>query len=243
MLRACNPISRYVWMEMIGLMHEAEPYGHLVLAGRAMDYSTLSRVIGVDQGVVKGAVKELESLGVFARTNGGVIFSRRMVRDETRRETLQKNGSKGGNPRLKKQEDSEGLDKQAANQGDKPQKPEARDTEANASGGPAADPIKNLFDLGVSILVSSGQSEKQARSLVGKWRKSKSDAEVLAALLDCRNRSISNPIEWMEKRLNGARYVSASGYEYRGDDKAVMREAEKRADWDTYWAVKAAAAA
>jgi hypothetical protein len=33
-------------------------------------------------------------------------------------------------------------------------------------------------------------------------------------------------------------YVSASGYRYRGDDKAVMREAEKRADWGTYWKAK-----
>ena len=74
LLRSCEPVSRYVWMEMIGLMHEAEPYGHLVLAGRAMDYKTLSRVIGVDECDVKGAVKELESRGVFSRTNDGVIF-------------------------------------------------------------------------------------------------------------------------------------------------------------------------
>lgn len=37
------------------------------------------------------------------------------------------------------------------------------------------------------------------------------------------------------------KWVSATGHQYRGDDEAVMREAEKRSDWDTYWKVKATA--
>ena len=125
-VRACSPLARYVWLEMLGLMHEAEPYGHLVDAGRAMDYRTLSRLIGVDPGDVKGAVKELEARGVFSRTDAGVIFSRRMVRDEQRRKTLQNNGRNGGNPSLINQRDSEPLDNQGPNQEVKPQKPDAR---------------------------------------------------------------------------------------------------------------------
>jgi hypothetical protein len=109
----------------------------------------------------------------------------------------------------------------------------------NVTGLPPDDALKDLFDLGVSLLAASGQTEKQARSLLGKWRKSKSDVEVLAAIIDCRARAISNPVEWLEKRFNGASYVSASGYEYRGDERAVMRQAEKRADWNTYYAAKA----
>lgn len=111
---------------------------------------------------------------------------------------------------------------------------------SNETGGEAADPVKDLFDLGVSILMASGTPEKQARSLLGKWRKGKSDAEVLAALLDCRARSISNPVEWLEARFKTAKWVSASGYEYRGSDKDVLREAERRGDNDTYWRVKSA---
>lgn len=103
----------------------------------------------------------------------------------------------------------------------------------------AADPVKELFDLGVAILTSTGTSEKRARSLLGKWRKAKDDdGAVLAALLDCQARRVSEPIEWLEKRFASTRYVSPSGYEYRGTDKQVMREAEKRADWGTYWQAK-----
>lgn len=126
LVRACTPITRYVWMEMIGLMHEAEPHGHLVLGGRSLDYATLARVIAVDVGVVKGAVKELESRGVFSRAGDGVIYSRRMVRDENRRKTAQKNGKSGGNPALKKQELSAVSDKQDDKAQDKTHIPEAR---------------------------------------------------------------------------------------------------------------------
>lgn len=112
LVRSCEPLSRYVWFEMIGLMHEAEPYGHLVQGGRAMDYDGLSRVIAVDVGDVKRAVKELERRGVLSRTTSGVIYSRRMIRDEEKRKTLRENGALGGNPVLKNQPDSLTLDNQ-----------------------------------------------------------------------------------------------------------------------------------
>ena len=75
-----------------------------------------------------------------------------------------------------------------------------------------------------------GHTEKQARSLVGKWRKSKSHAEVLTGLLDCQRLNVSSPVEWLEARFRSAKYVSKSGYEYRGTIEQVIREAERRND-------------
>jgi hypothetical protein len=124
-----------------------------------------------------------------------------------------------------------------------PETPPETDTDTDSSvdkstGGAAADPVKELFDVGVSVLTSAGSTEKQARSLIGKWRKDNSDGEVLTALIDCRTRAIAEPVEWLTKRFSGTEYVSATGYRYRGDDRAVMREAEKRADWSIYWKAK-----
>lgn len=148
LLRACEPMSRYVWMEMIGLMHEAEPYGHLILGGRAMDYETLSRVIGVDVQVVKRAVKELESRGVFSRTDKGVIFSRRMIRDEERAKKARENGGKGGNPSLTKQEVTPALVIQADNLPVKTQKPESIIQKSHSD---SAEDREKLRDLRGSI--------------------------------------------------------------------------------------------
>jgi Helix-turn-helix domain len=112
-----------------------------------------------------------------------------------------------------------------------------KSTVANATGA-GADPVKELFDAGVALLVASGRTDRQARSLIGKWRKSRTDGDVMTGLIECRARAITEPVEWLEKRFNGAKHVSASGYEYRGDQHAILREAERRADWNTYWTVK-----
>jgi uncharacterized protein YdaU (DUF1376 family) len=102
----------------------------------------------------------------------------------------------------------------------------------------ADDPIKAVFDEGVRLLTEAGQTEKQARSLIGKWRKGRKDGDVLQALLDCRAGAISEPVEWLQKRFGGVKYVSASGYEYRGSLRDIIREAERRADWSIFHSAK-----
>lgn len=71
----------------------------------------------------------------------------------------------------------------------------------DGTGGEPPDPVKELFDVGVGVLTASGMSEKQARSFVGKLRKGHGDGDVLAALTDCRTKAITNPVEWLPKRL------------------------------------------
>jgi uncharacterized protein YdaU (DUF1376 family) len=118
------------------------------------------------------------------------------------------------------------------------QSPSSEDKSSGAKAPP--DPRKQLIDLGLSLLMASGKSEKEARSLIGMWRKAKGDGEVLAGLMDCQGQDITNPVEWLQKRFQSGRWVSASGYEYRGSDQDVMRESERRGDMGTYWRVKAA---
>jgi hypothetical protein len=190
-------------MEMIGLMHEAEPYGHLVLAGRAVDHSTLAALIGMDGGEVKRAVKELESRGVFSRTDAGMIYSRRMIREENRREKLANNGRKGGNPKLVNKGQIPREDKQQDNQElnlrDKPQKPEAREPLPNGNGGLPPNLAERLWSDGLAVVVSFGIPETKARGLLGKWRKGAGDAKVLALLADAQQRGVSDLVPWMEQ--------------------------------------------
>jgi hypothetical protein len=44
--------------------------------------------------------------------------------------------------------------------------------------------------------------------------------------------------EAKSERVASPKYVSASGYQYRGDERAVMKEAERRGDYTTYYAAK-----
>jgi hypothetical protein len=79
-------------------------------------------------------------------------------------------------------------------------------------GEPSGDPLKDLFDLGVTMLKSQGHDEKKARSIIGSWRKGRSPGDVVAALVDAKTRSVSNLVEWMPRRLNGARSTDPPSY-------------------------------
>ena len=60
----------------------------------------LSTLAGVPLPRIKKLLAELEERGIFSRTGAGVIYSRRMVRDEDLRERRAGYGKLGGNPNL-----------------------------------------------------------------------------------------------------------------------------------------------
>lgn len=68
--------------------------------------------------------------------------------------------------------------------------------------GKPPDPVKALFDLGVALLTGTGTPEKQARSLVGKWRGQVGD-EKLASILMGANRA-TEPVAYVTKAVKDA---------------------------------------
>ena len=102
-LKACSLAARGLWIEMIAMMHGADPYGHLV-AGKARlgvkDVKKIAAQIGCDPDDCKRALRELSDAGVFSIAEDGTVFSRRMVSDAKRSETNQRNGKNGGSPAL-----------------------------------------------------------------------------------------------------------------------------------------------
>lgn len=105
-LRSVSFAARGLWMDMISLMHEAEPYGHLLVNSKSPDAIRLARMLGGNPKEVSGLLRELEEEGVFSRTDEGTIYSRRMVRDCKRNaETSaagRENGLLGGNPDIRR---------------------------------------------------------------------------------------------------------------------------------------------
>lgn len=114
-LRGCSLASQGLWMRMLCFMHEAEPYGHLLINGRAPDAKRLAAMIGKSEREVKAALDELDEAGVFSRTDDDVIFSRRLVRDKAASDVGRANGLNGGNPALKPTEN--GADKPPPTEG------------------------------------------------------------------------------------------------------------------------------
>lgn len=94
-LRLCSGPARGLWIEMLCLMHEGEPYGHLTLGGEPISDARLARLHGEPVNDVVAWREELRDCGVYSTTATGVIFSRRMLRDEDLRELRAKSGQKG----------------------------------------------------------------------------------------------------------------------------------------------------
>jgi hypothetical protein len=99
-VRMCSIAARGLWVEILCLMHEAEPYGHLLSKGTPISNRQLAMVVGVSEIEIEPLLAELENHSVFSRDDSGVMYSRRMVRDFRKRERNAENGKRGGNPRL-----------------------------------------------------------------------------------------------------------------------------------------------
>lgn len=80
-LRLCSPGARLLWLEMLCLMHEAEPRGHMLVNGKRTTVAQTARLAGISEPECAEWTLELEEAGVFSRTDEDVIFSRKMVRD------------------------------------------------------------------------------------------------------------------------------------------------------------------
>jgi uncharacterized protein YdaU (DUF1376 family) len=74
--------------------------------------------------------------------------------------------------------------------------PPSPSSEDKSSGVPPPDPVKALFDLGVSVFMAAGKSEEEARALVGKLRKDFGDARAASLLLEARSKS--DPVGWLQ---------------------------------------------
>ncbi len=90
-LRMCSLAARGLWADLLGYMHEAEPYGHLLIDGKKPNINDVAALVGRPLPEVKKAMFELANHGVFSTREDGVVYSRRMVRDHERSEEGRKN--------------------------------------------------------------------------------------------------------------------------------------------------------
>lgn len=99
-LRLCSLAAQGLWMRMLCVMHRANPYGHFTLNGTPPTTLMLSRLVSISERACKGLLTELEENNVFSRTEAGVIYCRRMVRDKEVSEGMREIAKLGGNPEI-----------------------------------------------------------------------------------------------------------------------------------------------
>lgn len=83
-LRVVSLAARGLWIEMLSIMHEASPYGHLLVGAHPVKDDALARLVGSSVEEVQALLVELSDAGVLRRTRRGVIYSKRMIADQKR---------------------------------------------------------------------------------------------------------------------------------------------------------------
>jgi len=220
-LRACSLAARGLWMEMLSIMDEAEPYGHLMINGHPLDAEELANQAGGGASTkeVKALLERMRKAGVFGETNDGVIYCKRMVRDKAKLEEDRVNGKKGGNPRLKgddtyKSEPDNPPGKPPTrtgglSQGDKAQKPDARGQkpEDQAQPSEAETGGRQSVDLGQEVLRILGRNPAETLQFgkVHAWLSSgftPDEIKTVAALVGDRMKpDIRDPLSYLAKAM------------------------------------------
>lgn len=88
-LRSCSIAARGLWIDLMCFMHDGSPYGHLAVGkdtSKVIPEVQLAQMVGLHLPQFRTLLRELERADVLGRTPTGVIYSRRMVRDEQLRQ-------------------------------------------------------------------------------------------------------------------------------------------------------------
>ncbi|MCA3268483.1 MAG: hypothetical protein ING19_20760 [Azospirillum sp.] len=257
-LRMCSFAARGLWVDLMTLMHEAEPYGHLLVSGKSPTARQLSGLLGGGLKEIEALLAELEEAGVFSKTDEGVIYSRRMTRDHARAQKDKANGKGGGNPRLKgavKGSDNPplnpGVNPQAnpgVEVGDKAQKPEARSqrpepsSEASAPFDPRATRFIETFDR---VLVETygpeharpwpqaADSVHAQRALDAGWTEHAAEALFRDRLAKRRERNKPPPggLAWFEKAFAEASRAARTAEDVPDSDPRAQAFNAAARDW------------
>lgn len=117
-LRICSLEARGLWIEMVCIMHEADPYGHLVINGHPVTDAQLGALTGTDLSTISRLKTELETAGVYSKTGKGTIYSRRMNRDHKKMKDGEKNAKKRWKgEKTDDSQDNENIDEKSAPNG------------------------------------------------------------------------------------------------------------------------------
>jgi uncharacterized protein YdaU (DUF1376 family) len=145
------------------------------------------------------------------RIEEGQIINDRAVLDLVQRGFVSisraESGAKGGRTRAERAAKAlKDNNQDQANASSREEKRREESSEAIASDGEAVsepDFAKQLFDRGIAYLGRHGVSDRQARGVIGRWRKSYTDTDIFEAFRRCSQAGAVEPVSWITAALNG----------------------------------------
>lgn len=100
-VQSLDYFTRGVWHEILCIMHVSDTRGRLTLNNKKMPIEALAMALGLSIQITESAVNKILEYGVASQDQDGVVYCRRMVRDEHARQQHRAAGAFGGNPNFK----------------------------------------------------------------------------------------------------------------------------------------------
>lgn len=100
-VQSLDYFTRGVWHEILCIMHVSDTRGRLTLNNNKMPIEALAMALGLSIQITESAVNKILEYGVASLDDEGVVYCRRMVRDEQIRLKRKAAGAMGGNPNFK----------------------------------------------------------------------------------------------------------------------------------------------
>lgn len=117
-VQALDHEHKGVWIDLLCILNETSERGRLVLPnGNPMPDEAIARNLGLTEAKWKQIRSNLLGYGVASEDGDGVLYNRRIVRDQATREARAEAGRKGGKKSRPKQGASKTEAKQEANRG------------------------------------------------------------------------------------------------------------------------------
>ena len=196
-VRSVGLAARGLWMDVLCIMYESPRRGYLsVVLDKPMTHAQLSRMVGADKSEVIDLLEELNQANVYSVDDNSVIFSRRMVSDETKRAVKSRSGKVGAQVRWQGQTESNDSDNTK--------------TESDENG-------KALAPLVIGITDSNSNSFDSNKDYLEKRkaRQIEQPIEIVLIVKAIPNNKLNNPRKTIEAaslaldRLGGDRMVNA----------------------------------
>lgn len=84
-LQSCDLAAQGLWINLIAIMHKSEQIGYLVINGRPMTVCDIAKRVGIRKDRAERLLQKLIDNDVCSVNEEGVVFCRRIVREEKRR--------------------------------------------------------------------------------------------------------------------------------------------------------------
>jgi len=144
-------------------------------------------------------------LAEFFVAQDGRLSNARMMREWTTanaaHEKRKNAGSKGGKAKALTTNKTAPSNATAKPKQPEPEPEPYTDTSVSDAGASERDFASVIFTNGVEYLKRHGTTERQARSVIGRWRKDHADADIFEAFSAASREGVVDPIPWITARL------------------------------------------